>query len=392
MEDAEICRLAEDILGNITGDLNETTYRPLGGKLSIAWSDKPIYGAFASSPGQSDKPPQHCITFYYAFVVQVWRDAENICKFLRGIPKESGYDKVYDVWGGRVKLPNCFSKNEHVRNMFTAAITWVYFHELAHLMQEHGIIRAEFGKTEDKAEENTDIHDCEVSQGKRIDGREALVSHVTELAADFEATSFYVTELMRHLMDPDFATEQERPEVFSGLLYLMVCGISLVFFRFHGNKPFLPTAAVEGSHPHPLPRLQFLIPQIFEQLDLEIFRADGGYTLDRRQLVALCLKAAFSATLYWSVSNTDNHGFDTRFMLKGIFSDVATLQYLQPIVRIWDEILPRIKEVRRFGEDAGLMYFTEMARSRISDLITWGKGPEANAPAVAPLPRDAGTS
>ena len=55
-------------------------------------------------------------------------------------------------------------------------------------------------------------------------GREALVSHVTELAADFEATNLYVRELLRHVNDPGFVEGEERTEVLSGLIYLAVAG------------------------------------------------------------------------------------------------------------------------------------------------------------------------
>ncbi|MFW7270240.1 hypothetical protein ACMAUO_20180 [Gluconacetobacter sp. Hr-1-5] len=392
MEDIQIYELAYEVLGGITHELNEGIYAQLGGTLSIAWSEEEIYGAYASSLGQSDKPPKHSITVYYEFVRQVWRDVEKFCEFLRSWPEGADTDKLYELFDNREKLPICFNEEEHVRNMFVAAITWVYFHELAHLMQEHGIIRYEFGPRGDAAKQTTDVHDCEVSHHKLINGREALVSHVTELAADFEATNFYVMELIRHLIDPGFADDQERPEVFSGTLYLMVCGLSLVFFRFNGNKPIVPIAAVEGSHPKPLTRLEFLLPQICENLDLDIFRTEAGHALDRRQLVLLCTKAAFSATLYWSMTNTENREFDDRFMLKGIYSSPTILQYLQPIVGIWDEMLPRIKEVRRFGLPRGLMNFTDTYRARIAGVITWGSGPEANATATAPSPPDAATS
>ncbi|WP_369050622.1 hypothetical protein [Burkholderia gladioli] len=379
MEDIEIYQLAGQILGDLTHDLNDGIYAQLGGELSIAWREERIFGAFASSPGQSDKPPKHCITVYYEFVRQVWRDAEDLCKFLRSIPEGSGVDKLYDFYDDRVKLPTCFNDEEHVKNMFVAAITWVYFHEISHLMQEHGVIRDEFGPRDDGAKKTTDVHDFEAAQDKLIVGREALVSHVTELAADFEATNFYVIELLRHVRHPDFVDDEARPEVFSGLIYLMVCGLSLVFFRFNGNQPILPTAIVEGSHPKPLTRLEITIPQIFESLDGSVARTMVDHDFDRRQLVSLCAKAAFSATLYWSMTKTENHQFDDRFMLKGLLSNPVVLQYLQPIVENWDEMLPRVKEVRRFGFPLGLMNFTDSFRKRITDVITWGNGPEANA-------------
>lgn len=62
-------------------------------------------------------------------------------------------------------------------------------------------------------------------------------------------------------------------------------------------------------------------------------------------------------------------------MLKDLLSNPVVLQYLQPIVKIWDEMLPRVKEVRRFGFPCGLMTFTDSFRKRITDVITWGNGP-----------------
>lgn len=377
MEDTEIYELACQVLGTITHELNKGIYAQLGGELSIKWCPDKIYGAFASSPGETDKPPQHCITMYYEFVRQVWRDAEELCNFLRSIPEESGVNKLYDFFDNRIKLPKCFNDEGHVQNMFVAAITWVYFHELGHLMQEHGIIRGEFGAHDIDTKKTTDVHDFEASKDNLIVGREALISHVTELAADFEATNFYVSELLRHVCNPDFIDNRKRTEVSSGLIYLMVCGISLVFFRFNGNQPILPTALVEGSHPNPLVRLEFIVPQLFENLD-GINNILKILDIDRRQLVSLCGKAAFSATLYWSMTKTEEHQLDNRFLLKGLLTNPVVLQYLQPIVESWDEMLPRVKEVRRFGTSHGLMSFTESFRQRIAEVTPWGNGPEAD--------------
>lgn len=94
VEDIEIYQLAGKILGDITHDLNIGIYAQLGGELSIKWREGNVYGAFASSPGESDKPPKHSITVYYEFVRQVWRDAEGFCKFLRVIPDGSDVDTL----------------------------------------------------------------------------------------------------------------------------------------------------------------------------------------------------------------------------------------------------------------------------------------------------------
>ena len=377
MKDIDIYNLANQVLGDITHDLNESRYAELGGELTITWCTEKKFGAYASSLGEAGKPPKHRVTMYYELARQVWRDAEELCKFLRSIPQDSGVDKLYDFYGDRVKLPKCFNDEELVNNLFVAAITWVYFHEIGHLMQEHGVIRDEFREGHSGAVKIADVYDFEASNHKRLYGPEALVSHVTELAADFEATTLYVFELLRHINDSDFVEDEARTEVLSSLIYLMVCGLSLLFFRFNGSQPILPTAVIEGSHPNPLIRLEFNVPQIFESLDMIGKVLDHG--LDRKQLVLLCGKAALSATLYWSMTSTEKREFDDRFLLKGLLSNSVVLQYLQPIVACWDEILPRVKEVRHFGSPLGLMTFTDSFKERISSLITWGNGPEGKS-------------
>lgn len=384
MEDIEIYELASQVLGDITRDLNDGIYTRLDGELTFSWCTKKEFGAFASSLSEVGKPPKHRINMHYELVRQVWRDAEDLCKFLRNIPEDSDVDKLYDFYGDRIKLPKCFNSQDLVNNMFVAAITWVYFHEIGHLMQEHGVIRAEFANGYGAAAQTTDVHDFEASDDKRLVGREALVSHVTELAADSEATHFYVIELLRHVTDPDFVDDKERTEVLSGLIYLMVCGIALLFFRFNGNQPILPTAIIEGSHPNPLTRLEFNVPQIFEFLDMIGEFEVVNHGLDRKQLVFLCAKATLSATLYWSMTKTEKHEFDDRFLPKGLLTNSVVLQYFQPIVRCWDEVLPRVKEIRRFGSPLSLMTFTDSFRSRIADVITWGNGSEGQTSTSSP--------
>lgn len=376
MEDLEIYQLAEQVLGTLTRELNDGIYAKLGGELSIGWREGSKFGAYASSSADPVAPIRHRITIYYDLVRQVWRDAEGLCEFLRSIPEGTNVDRLYDFYGDREKLPTCFEEDEHVKNIFVAAITWVFFHELGHLMQEHGVIRAEFGSTAEGFGLAADVQDFEAYGDEVLVGREAAVSHATELAADFEAMNFYVVELIRHVRDPTFVRVEARTEVLAGLVYLMVCGLSLVFFRFNGAQPLAHSAVVEGSHPNPLTRLEINLPQIHESLDSKLMRAICSHEMDRKELVMLGGKAALSATLYWTMTKTASRQFDDRFMLRGILTNPIVLEYLQPIVPCWDEMLPRVLELRRFGTPTGVMTFTSAFRHRIAEVIPWGKGPE----------------
>lgn len=376
MEDFDIYQLAGQVLGTLTRELNAGFYANLGGELSIRWHEGKKFGAYASSSADPAAPMRHSITIYYELVRQVWRDAEGLCEFLRSIPEGTDVDRLYDFYGDREKLPTCFEEDEQVKNIFVAAITWVFFHELGHLMQEHGVIRAEFSSTAEGFGLAADVQDFEASGDEVLAGRKAVVSHTTELAADFEAMNFYVVELMRHVSDPTFVRVEARTEVLAGLVYLMLCGLSLLFFRFNGAKPVAPSVVVEGSHPNPLTRLEINLPHLHESLDGKLMRAICSHELDRKKLVMLGGKAALSATLYWTMTKTESRQFDERFMLRGLLTNPTILEYLQPIVACWDEMLPRILELRRFGMPTGVMTFTNAFRHRIAEVIPWGKGPE----------------
>ncbi len=374
MEDIEIYELGRNVLTTLNRELGERIYAKLNGELEIQWSSVQIFGAYASSHGSVDQPPQHCVTIHYMFVRQMWRDAENFCHFLNSIPAESDTDRLYDFYGDNAKLPSCFSKEEQIKNLFIAALTWVYFHEIGHLMQEHGHIRARHGSIDDQ--KSSEVHEFYASEKAPLTGQSAVVSHTTELAADFEATTFYVLELVRHITDPNFSNKENREEVFSGLLYLMICGLSIVFYRFNGALPLAPPTVPQGSHPDPLTRLEINIPHIFEMLSAPEMGEIIGHNLDRKQLVSLSGKAALSAALYWSMTNTTESKLDDRFLIKGLLSDAAVLQYLTHIVKCWDELLPEVRAIRRFGNPLGLLTFTDDFKERITKTILWGEGAE----------------
>jgi len=376
MEDIEVYELARELLEKLTSELGSGIYARLEGELSIRWDTAPKFGAYASSLGAVDQPPQHCITIHYAFVRHMWRDAENFCKFLNSIPAGSDVDKLYDFFGDRTKLPSCFSEEEQIRNLFIAALTWVYFHELGHLMQEHGHIRVQHGVNPDQ--QSSDIHEFDASGREPLSGRAAVVSHVTELAADFEATNFYLVELIRHINNPDFVSDEKKGEVFSGLVYLMICGLSIVFYRFNGSVAPVLSTIPHGSHPDPLTRLEINVPHIFETLDIPALRQYIGHALDRKDLVLLSGKAELSVALYWSITKTSEKRFDDRFLIRGILSRPEVLHYLRPIIECWDELLPEVKAIRRFGGSLGLLTFSDQFRDRVNKMVPWGEGAEAN--------------
>lgn len=142
MDDIDIYNLAAEVIYAITSDMNESLYEPLGGKLTVSWSTERKFNAWASSDFKSGGAPVHRVGMYYELARQLYRDIDDYCSYI-----ESGLDqKIFDFWFQDDPvydelLPSEFSKEDYRKNMFLSGLTWVFFHEIGHLNQEHGVLR-----------------------------------------------------------------------------------------------------------------------------------------------------------------------------------------------------------------------------------------------------------
>lgn len=174
MTDIEIYELAASVTGSITNDLSEGPYKRFGGSLSMGWSDVPRFNARAESSSNVTDVPQHKIVIHYELARQLYRDAELYLDFVERYQDE----RLLPLFSGlefASELPKVFARHDAVRNLFIGSLTWVYFHELAHLWQEHGYIRRRFGELRDA---ETQIDECEAEGVTRLEGKNATLSHV----------------------------------------------------------------------------------------------------------------------------------------------------------------------------------------------------------------------
>lgn len=361
MNDSEIYELSMNVIGAIANDLSDGIYSELEGSLSISWTDEPRVCAWAESKSAPEKPPSHRIVISYELARQFYRDAEDYHDFCEGNHLESQLELFFKDFDPKPSLPDSLVKDDSVRNMFIGALTWVFFHELGHLTQEHGFIRSKFSG----AKQISLLEDCESNGYQSIDARAAIISHVTEFAADIEATQSCMGELMRHFLHQNGEWTKEHIQSFQDSLYLVVCGISCALYRFYGERRVTPEAVPSTSHPTPVRRLEVCLPNIFEKLDL------GGHGeqlhgLNRKQLVHLCTGAAYNCGFFWLFLYAQENGIPDNFMPKGLIQDRHKESYWVAIVAAWDEIELEIKRVRRFGNELGLLSFTERFRSEIA--------------------------
>jgi hypothetical protein len=346
MEDIEIYNMAGQILSDITQDLNEGIYSKLKGSLSLAWSEEPNFNAWAEAKSNIGCPPQHKIGLNYELVRQVYRDVESFCEFSYFELGKEETQQFFAHLNPEPPLPEMFTKKQCCINMFIGAITFVYFHELAHLMQEHGYIRRKFGGIDDK------INEFNLNAQSPLTGKAAAISHVTELAADFNAVSRCIYELLRQF-------DGEKDEL-KGAIYLFVCGLSCIFHKFNNDTSLFSPKEPIGSHPNPLSRMEVNLPHIYELLDLIAEISEHG--LSRIELVHLCHRASDSSALFEMWHRDPKEVRQTSPFLKGVLNKPEDKDYFRVIVSTWDEIESSIIEVEHLGHEFDRLSFSNTLR------------------------------
>lgn len=350
MEDARIYEIAIDVLTDITKDLNEITYSDLNGTLTLVWSAQQSFNAWARSEANIGLPPKHKISLNYELVRQIYRDVESFCEFSEAELGCEGAQKFFLGLDPEPTLPEGYTKEQCCLNMFLGALTFVYFHEHAHLMQEHGYIRNKFNEST-----GTTINEFNVNSQAPITGREAALSHVTELAADYHAVTQCISEIVRQ-----FDGEKLK---FRGAIYIFVCGLSCIFHKFNNDLSNVSIEEPVGSHPHPTNRMEVNLPHIFELLD----QLDGHIKpkFSRKELVHLCHTASISSALFEMRRRAPGKTIEGNLFLKGALNKPEEINYLRKIVSTWDEIEPSISEVTHTKHPFFLLGFSDEFRKHL---------------------------
>lgn len=363
MEDLHIYQLAEDVIGKICDDINESLYAGVGSPLRVVWSPEPKFGAWASSAGAPTAPPEHKIGLHYQLARQIYRDCEDFLQFSTSELQEDRYQHLFATQDPYPPIPACFSLEQSTHTMFVASLTWVFFHELGHLIQEHGYIRSLSGIA--PVDGSYVVSDCDVSSGPPLSGRQSQISHATELAADFEASFLCLAELVRQFSDERVVGATPDGSQFIGASYLYVCGVACVFYRFNGGNFGERASVAYGSHPQPLYRLEGILPSLYELAESDFVQNETGHSLDRRGLVHVYGRAAYSVAFFWLYRSLGERGPLENYLPTGILNSAPMMEYTRQIITVWDEIKPQVEEVRRINNPLSLMQFADDLRNRL---------------------------
>ena len=352
MEDLKIYEISAEVLNGITKDLNESTYAPINGTLTLKWSTEPVFNASASSKSDLREPPEHEICLHYELVRQLYRDIEGFCEFYLQEHTSNWWATFFKDLDDAPPLFEFFTVEQCCHNMFVGALTFVYFHELGHLLQQHGYIRQKIS-----GDEQSHIFEHQIAGEAILRGKQSSVSHVTELCADNYATIKCLYELMRHFDD--------NKEELRVALFMLVCGLSCIFHKLSGEVACAPTEAPIGSHPNPSIRMELNLPHVYELMDL--VAVPSGHLMSRRDLVHLCSRASDSSSLYQLAKNGLNKPKNDYQFIRGLLNREGDRNYLKHIIETWDEIEDLLREVTIKGSDFDYLSFTEEFRKYVNE-------------------------
>lgn len=332
--------------------LDKNIYEPLGGTLGLHWRESSNLEADTESwPG---KKIDHRINISYPMVEAMWRDSLSFClyaKNLFGIDSESEMTDIFELYQskGRILdaetgvLPAGTSLNYCVGMINGLGMTWLFKHEASHLLQNHGLIRA-------KAKELsvTDGQPLGVSEFgsfknlKPTDEKESWVWHVTELAADYEATVSAITTMK---LQNELAALQgiaEKDNIAWKDIWLLFVAISLNFFRFWeaSKTPF--SAVASGSHPHPGIRYYLAVEAVYA--NLKESKDALGIELSSEQMLEIANDAFVSAVMFWVYRHEAVEEMKKDFLEVALGNAPGVASYLAKADEVWGSIKPEATE------------------------------------------------
>jgi hypothetical protein len=355
MEDHKIVELAVHVLSLIESDLNsdEQFYKGFGGTIELRWSDKKAFYADAQTASHPSEIAKHFVGLTYETVILMYRDIENYHKYISSSVDNSYFDEVFKGYEYPKALNTVITEEESVRAMFISGITWIFFHEVGHLIQEHGHIRQFYRGSKDTniVDSPTQVND----EKQQVEGFEAAVSHVTEFAADFYATVSCLRGLHHNFTNI---------EEFEETLRSFAAVIALIFYRFHGTTDYTPEKIPVGSHPKPLIRLEQNAPIFFEFITPE-FLNHRNSKLDRLSIINMTSWASITIGLFWLRKHYQKI-IPVDFFLSGSFQRPGMIEYHQVIIATWDEIKPVIDSVKRIDDYYSELKFSDEYREKIN--------------------------
>jgi hypothetical protein len=341
LTDLEIYALAARIGLNIKGQLDNIWYNGSGISFQITWSPSPTLQASASVTPSIEAPTRHTITLTYALVELIYQEAFDFSMFSMKRNETSMSSKIHTI-------PSQFELLQAAEFMFESGITFIIFHELGHINQNHGLIRAKYGSsnTTDLQINEFDIHNNE-NLKKNVEY--STICHATELAADFEAQNWMARSLHSMFKGADFKDHA----------YLQCSIVSCIMLVFNGTNPCQIDSTPMGSHPTPLLRMDLWVKAYAELAYIFV------PAIDKKELTKCFMDASFLALLKWMTRRQLPENPQYTDFFKGAVAHQNYNCYMRKVVNLWTHEYQQARNHRRYGSPLAVLYFTNEIRSLI---------------------------
>jgi hypothetical protein len=328
--------LAEIIVADLVKWSNDEIYTSLGGRLECELPfDEAVNASAIVSPSDAANPR---IEIFMGLVREIYRDSftfpllanqisnsPDYCDPLKsefsntpaffegGVPDipESQYTEIYKSIKNRIEEEGVYSdipENALACRflMFEVMLTWVFFHELSHLVQRHYLFRSGTATSN-----NFEVVYHEVSSDEPI-GEDCLASQAREVLADVEGSELTIRYLLR------------KKRFHFSSIYLLFCAQYCMFNRFYkAHESNLKL--VKGDHPHPVIRNEMTSQFVSEWLVLCLGNMEGAVERDQiiRSVAYLNVKSSLISGVFWGNRYEKMDGSLTSFM------KLSTGEYVQ---------------------------------------------------------------
>ncbi|SFO47693.1 hypothetical protein [Sphingomonas sp. OK281] len=286
-------------------NFSQKKYEATGRNLSLHWESVRKFKAYAAVDLR--RPNDHIIGFSELAPKALHRDAVSLTKLCAEHFTNIHYDDlfgspVYDYGQGRHNvLPPGITEQAAADQMFRLTFAWLYLHEQAHHFQGHLFIEgAEPRRMIHEQGNSLIINDATSHVASQLTPQQAAMSHITELAADAEATGMAASLII-----------VANDGVFSrASLWLLVCGLMCLFQRFHGGDDDVPGEMPVGSHPLPAFRMRMVLQKLLWFANLPRVRDATPWAVNKDTIIRLVDHASTTASVYWSIRSmkTDRQG------------------------------------------------------------------------------------
>ncbi|MEM5435958.1 hypothetical protein [Paraburkholderia diazotrophica] len=347
-----VVQIADRVIGRVVDFINQTMYKEIGKTMSFSWADRPYFRAYA----HCETPERHHVVISYGLAIELYRDAFVLSKLAHVHFCEPKYAGIFGKLSADREgvLPPGANEHQCKMLMFETTLEWVFFHELAHLAQGHLEIREQRAPTGSVGR----VEEMLADGSEPLQGVAALISHVTEIAADVEGFTTYIQ--YRYL-----ATRGKIPYA---VVYMMVCGLTCLFNRFFGQSGDHFDPVPRGSHPNPAARWELLFQTIYGYfLDARVRGRIPDWEYSQEELIAQLTEASTLANMYWRIRYLEERGDLPSFMRVAKVDSPEVRSYLREIVATLDEVTPDIKRLYIFPIRPSLPVFTSAWRERLRE-------------------------